>query len=93
MHIKIEDTSFSEVSSFIHTEFRRIYGVVFRTFLHGEATDYLLVDGPTSRCIINTCSGLGVNLICIYCAYCRKQTNYDNDAEAQRQAFTYPLLG
>lgn len=24
-------------------DFRRIYGVVFRTSLHGEATDYLLI--------------------------------------------------
>lgn len=41
MHIKIEDTSFSEVSSFIYTEFRRIYGVAFRTLLHGEAMIHL----------------------------------------------------
>lgn len=41
MYIKIEDTSFPEVSSFIYTEFRRIYGVVFRTLLYGEAMIHL----------------------------------------------------
>ena len=65
-------TLHSEVSSFIDTEFRRIYGVVFCTLLHREAEDYLLVKGPTFLCIIDTCSGLGINLIYVYQACCHK---------------------
>ena len=62
----------SEVSSFIYPEFRRIYGVVFRTLLHGEAEDYLLAKGPTFLCIIDACSGLGINLGYVYQANCHK---------------------
>ena len=41
----------SRMAAFYNAEFRRIYGVVFRALLHGEATVYLLIVGTTICCI------------------------------------------
>ena len=93
MYIKIEDTSFPEVSSFIYTEFRRIYGVVFRTLLHGEATDYLLIGGAAGLYVSDTCSGLGVNQGCKYETSCYQQRNDNNCAENWGEKVSHLLLG
>ena len=83
MYIKIEDTSFPEVSSFIYTEFRRIYGVVFRTSLHGEATNYLLYG---SICY-------GRYMARLYCRTRQRQAKNGESANAQCQEFYSPLPG
>ena len=46
------------------TEFRRIYGVVFRTSLHGEAKIYLLFVGTTILFATISCCGLAGSMVC-----------------------------
>ena len=41
----------SRMAAFYNADFHRIYGVVFRALLHGEATAYLLIVGATICCI------------------------------------------
>ena len=41
----------SRMAAFYNADFHRIYGVVFRALLHGEATVYLLIVGTTICCI------------------------------------------
>lgn len=57
------------------TDFRRIYGVVFCTSLHGEATEYLLFVGVTDLFLDSYCD-LAVKAVCRH-RICRTQTTYD----------------
>ena len=78
---------------FATTEFRRIYGVVCRTLLHGEATDYLLVGGAAGLYVSDTCSGLGVNQGCKHETSCHQQRNDNNCAENWDEKVSRLLLG
>ena len=75
--------------SSLHKEFRRIYGVVFRTLLHAEATVYLLILGTANLLYTGLCSGLEASNVCSYDTYSHKQTNYDQGARKNVLGFYF----
>ena len=78
---------------FLHTEFRRIYGVVFRILLYGEASVYLLIVGATYLFNANNCCSFIISMACTNYWSNHKQTNCNYNAKAQRQNFYYTLSG
>ena len=78
---------------FLYTEFRRIYGVVFRTLLHGEAKIYLLFVGTTNLFDANSCCGLADSMVCNENRSNYTQTKCSYNAQDQSQFFCFALSG